>query len=69
MATPEVVEAPAPAPAAPGPADIQPTAHETLDRTLTGLVTVLPILALGVAAWRSWEGLLHPSDVIVFVIL
>ena len=27
------------------------------------------MLALGVAAWRSWEGLLHPSDVIVFVIL
>jgi stearoyl-CoA desaturase (Delta-9 desaturase) len=69
MATPEVVEAPAPAPAAPGPADIQPTAHETLDRTLTGLVTALPMIALGVAAWLSWEGLLNPTDLIVFGIL
>jgi stearoyl-CoA desaturase (delta-9 desaturase) len=67
MGTPEVVEAPAPV--APGPADIQPTSHETLDRTLTGLVTALPILALGVAVWRSWEGLLHPTDLIVFGIL
>ena len=40
MATPEAVQAPAPAQATavPGPDDIQPTSHETLDRTLTGLV-------------------------------
>ena len=69
MGTPEAVQAPAPAPAMPGPADIQPTAHETLDRTLTGLVTALPMVALGVAVWRSWEGLLHPSDIAVFAIL
>jgi stearoyl-CoA desaturase (Delta-9 desaturase) len=65
MGTTEAVEAPP----TPGPADIQPTSHETLDRTLTGLVTALPILALGVAVWFSWEGLLHPSDLIVFGIL
>ena len=65
MGTTEVVQAPP----TPGPADIQPTSHETLDRTLTGLVTALPILALGVAVWFSWEGLLHPSDLIVFGIL
>ena len=69
MGTPEAVQAPAPAPAMPGPADIQPTAHETLDRTLTGLVTALPMIALGVAAWLSWEGLLNPTDLIVFGIL
>jgi stearoyl-CoA desaturase (delta-9 desaturase) len=69
MGTPEAVEAPPSAPAVPGPADIQPTAHESLDRTLTGLVTALPMVALGVAVWRSWEGLLHPSDVAVFAIL
>lgn len=59
----------APARPAPGPGDIQPVAHETLDRTLTGLMTVLPVLALGVAAWQSWEGLLQPTDLVVFAIL
>ena len=39
--------------AAPAPAEVQPVAHETLDRTLVALVTALPLLALGVAAWRS----------------
>jgi fatty-acid desaturase len=54
---------------APRPADIQPVAHESLDRTLTGLVTALPMLALAFAAWRSWEGLLHASDLLVLGIL
>src|SRR3954462_12850724 len=56
-------------PATLGSADVEPVHHEAVDRTITGLVTVLPILALGVAVWWSWEGLLHPSDLIVFVIL
>src|SRR3954453_1608574 len=56
-------------PATLGSADVEPVQHEAGDRTITGLVTVLPILALGVAVWWSWEGLLHPSDLIVFAIL
>ncbi len=55
--------------AAPGPADIEPVHHETFHRTVTGLVTGLPVIALGVAAWLAWGGLLRPSDVLVFVIL
>src|SRR3954449_2961222 len=51
------------------PNDIQPVAHETADRIITGLVTGLPFLALAAAAWRVWDGLLRPSDVAVFVIL
>jgi stearoyl-CoA desaturase (delta-9 desaturase) len=43
--------------------------HELRDRIITGLVTVVPVLALGVAAWRTWEGLLRPGDVVVFVIM
>ena len=54
---------------APGPADIQPVAHELRDRVITGTATVVPILAVGVAGWRAWEGLLHPGDLIVFAIL
>ncbi|MDP9384286.1 MAG: acyl-CoA desaturase [Actinomycetota bacterium] len=54
-------------PSGPGPDDIQPTANETLDRTLTGLVTVLPFVALGFAMWQLWERALHWHDLVVFV--
>jgi stearoyl-CoA desaturase (Delta-9 desaturase) len=53
----------------PDAGDVQPVAHELRDRIITGLVTVVPMLALGVAAWRAWEGLLRPGDVLVFAIL
>src|SRR5690349_15317848 len=49
--------------------DVQPVANETLDRFLTGSVTVLPILALGVVAWQVWSELLGWSDLIVFAIM
>src|SRR3954447_14680064 len=50
-------------------ADVQPTAHEALDRTLTGLVTALPMAALGIAVWQSWADLLNWSDLGVFAIM
>jgi stearoyl-CoA desaturase (delta-9 desaturase) len=53
---------------APGPADVQPVEHETRDRIATGLVTALPLVALGVAAWQSWQGLLRPLDLIIFAV-
>ena len=56
MTTEEAVRTPR----APGPADVQPVAHETLDRTLVAVITVVPMVALGIAAWRSWDGLLRP---------
>jgi stearoyl-CoA desaturase (Delta-9 desaturase) len=49
--------------------DVEPVHHEAVHRTITGLITVLPVLALGVAVWQSWDGLLHTSDVIVFLCL
>jgi stearoyl-CoA desaturase (Delta-9 desaturase) len=59
-----------PAPAiAPVPADVQPVEHETSDRIITGLVTVVPVVLLGLATWRTWNGLLRPSDLAVFAIL
>jgi stearoyl-CoA desaturase (delta-9 desaturase) len=51
---------------APPGSEIQPVANEAVDRTITGLVTVVPMLMLGVAAWQVWGGLLHLSDLIVF---
>ena len=53
----------------PDAGDVQPVEHELRDRMITGLVTVVPMLALGVAAWRAWEGLLRPGDLLVFAIL
>ena len=46
----------------PLPSDIQPVEHETRDRIITGLVTLLPFLALGLAAWQVWGSALHWSD-------
>ena len=44
-----------PAPASPPePGDIQPVEHEALHRTITGMVTGLPVLALGLAVWQAW---------------
>jgi stearoyl-CoA desaturase (delta-9 desaturase) len=47
--------------------DVQPVANQTLDRFLTGTVTVLPFLALGVASWQVWNQLLHWYDVVSFL--
>jgi stearoyl-CoA desaturase (Delta-9 desaturase) len=49
--------------------DVQPVANETLDRFLTGTITVLPILSLGIVGWQLWEQALHTSDLIVFAIV
>jgi stearoyl-CoA desaturase (delta-9 desaturase) len=49
--------------------DIEPVLHETRDRIITGAVTVVPILALGLVAWQAWQSLLHWHDIAVFAIL
>ena len=48
---------------------IQPVENETADRIITGLVTLLPFLALFVAGWQLWNWALQPSDLIVFGII
>jgi stearoyl-CoA desaturase (delta-9 desaturase) len=55
-------------PAAPAPHDVQPVANESLDRFLTGTVTVVPFIGLGLAAWQLWGGALGWNDVVVFVV-
>jgi stearoyl-CoA desaturase (Delta-9 desaturase) len=52
----------------PSAADIEPVSHETLHRSITGLITVIPFLALGVAGWLLWQSLLHWSDLVVFIV-
>ena len=49
--------------------DVQPVAHETRDRIITGAITVLPIVSLGIVGWQLWEEALHTSDLIVFAIV
>jgi stearoyl-CoA desaturase (delta-9 desaturase) len=49
--------------------DIEPVAHETRDRIITGTVTVVPFLALALVAWQVWNSLLHWSDIVVFAVL
>jgi stearoyl-CoA desaturase (Delta-9 desaturase) len=51
------------------PDDVEPALHERRDRIITGVVTLLPMLALGVAAWQAWERVLHWSDFASFGIL
>ncbi len=53
---------------APCALDIEPCANETADRIATGLVTVVPILALGLVGWQAWQSFLHWHDLVVFAI-
>jgi stearoyl-CoA desaturase (delta-9 desaturase) len=49
--------------------DVEPVHNETRDRIITGTVTVVPFLALGVVGWQVWNEYLHWSDIAVFAIL
>src|SRR5262245_14222955 len=53
---------------APTADDVQPVAHETRDRFITGTVTVLPFVGLGIVCWQVWNEALRWSDVVVFLI-
>jgi len=47
--------------------DVQPVANQKLDRFLTGTVTVLPFIGLGVAGWQLWNSWLHWYDLVAFL--
>ncbi|HVQ57423.1 MAG TPA: fatty acid desaturase, partial [Solirubrobacterales bacterium] len=53
--------------AGPLPSDIQPVENETRDRIITGLVTLIPFVAIGLAGWQVWGKALHWSDVFLFL--
>jgi stearoyl-CoA desaturase (Delta-9 desaturase) len=50
-------------------ADVEPVAHETRDRIITGIVTGLPVACLGFVVWQVWAQFLGWSDVLVFGIM
>lgn len=45
---------------------METTQHETRDRIITGLVTVLPVVALFLVAWQLWSRALSWHDLVVF---
>jgi stearoyl-CoA desaturase (delta-9 desaturase) len=49
--------------------DIEPVANESVHRLITGLITFLPFVGLGIAIWQTWGGALSWTDVVVFVIV
>jgi stearoyl-CoA desaturase (delta-9 desaturase) len=52
------------------PADaVQAVENETADRLITGIVTLVPLLLLGIAAWQVWNEALRWSDIIVFAVM
>src|SRR4051794_16600008 len=55
--------------AGPTAADCEPVGHPRLDTILTVMVTVLPILGLGLAGWQMWGGALHWQDLLVLVVM
>ena len=47
--------------------DVEPVAHETVDRFITGSAMLFPFLALGVAGWLAWGRALSIIDIALFV--
>src|SRR5262245_125670 len=48
---------------------IQPVAHQRLARAVTGLVTLVPFVLLGLAAWQAWDEALRWSDLGIFALM
>jgi stearoyl-CoA desaturase (delta-9 desaturase) len=53
----------------PAPDEIAVPEMETLNRVITGLITAVPPLLLGLAAWQMWNRQLHWRDVAIFVVM
>jgi stearoyl-CoA desaturase (Delta-9 desaturase) len=48
---------------------VQPSTNETRDRIITALITIVPFVLLGLAAWQTWNEALNWHDVAVFAII
>jgi stearoyl-CoA desaturase (Delta-9 desaturase) len=65
----EAADSAAPNRSSAGATETEPVLHETRDRIITGVVTIVPFLALVAVCWQLWADLLHWSDVAVFGIM
>jgi stearoyl-CoA desaturase (delta-9 desaturase) len=57
------------APDGPSADEIQEPVLLQLDRVVTGLITVVPLALVGLAAWQLWNRQLHWRDVAIFVVM
>jgi stearoyl-CoA desaturase (Delta-9 desaturase) len=48
--------------------DLEPIENQTLDRALSTVATVLPLLGLGAAGWLVWGELLHWPDLVILAV-
>jgi stearoyl-CoA desaturase (Delta-9 desaturase) len=53
----------------PTPEEIQEPVMENLDRAVTGIITVVPLLLVGLAGWKLWNRELHWRDIAIFAAL
>jgi stearoyl-CoA desaturase (Delta-9 desaturase) len=53
----------------PSPDEIQEPVLESLDRAITGLITVVPPLLLLLAGWQMWNHELHLRDIAIFLVM
>jgi stearoyl-CoA desaturase (delta-9 desaturase) len=65
----ELPQAPTGAHAGPTPEEIQEPVMENLDRTITGLITVVPFLLVVLGGWQLWNRELHWRDIVIFLIM
>jgi stearoyl-CoA desaturase (Delta-9 desaturase) len=49
--------------------DVEPVLHERRDRTITGVVTAVPVLSLFLVGWQLWASVLGWNDIFVFLAL
>src|SRR5579859_1054978 len=57
------------APGSAVPDDVEPATNVRRVRTITGIVTVVPILSLFFVGWQLWDSLLGWNDIFVFLLL
>jgi stearoyl-CoA desaturase (Delta-9 desaturase) len=53
----------------PTPEEIRAPVLVNVDRAITGVITVVPPLALAIACWQSWNHVLHWRDIAIFTIM
>jgi len=68
ISTPSVGPSPTAAPSGVGSGDVQPVENQRLHSIISAVITVLPPIGLGLAAWQLWSQALGWSDVLVFAI-
>src|SRR3954449_9452957 len=51
------------------PDDVEVVVSERRDRIITGIVTLAPVIGLGLAGWQVWGDALAISDVVVLAVM